>query len=128
MFVYIRSAAFIIVVTRKLVLQQSKNVTAKCTETLLPPPCIQFSLLRSINMLCFSVLVSVCLCPINVKTVDSIGPKCWEGFWIFKILKISLQQNSIVNKFWKSTKIFKTRERFFFCFTMFTNRKCSQLK
>ena len=35
---------FIIVVTQKLVLQQSKNVTAKCTETLLPPPCIQFSL------------------------------------------------------------------------------------
>ena len=40
MFVYIRSAAFIIVVTQKLVLQQSKNVTAKCTETLLPPPII----------------------------------------------------------------------------------------
>ena len=35
---------FIIVVTQKLVLQQSKYVTAKCTETLLPPPCIQFSL------------------------------------------------------------------------------------
>ena len=35
---------FIIVVTQKLVLQESKNVTAKCTETLLPPPCIQFSL------------------------------------------------------------------------------------
>ena len=44
MFVYIRSAAFIIVFTQKLVLQQSKYVTAKCTETLLPPPCIQFSL------------------------------------------------------------------------------------
>ena len=44
MFVYIRSAAFIIVVTQKLVLQQSKYVTAKCTETLLPPPSIQFSL------------------------------------------------------------------------------------
>ena len=27
---------FIIVVTQKLVLQQSENVTAKCTETLLP--------------------------------------------------------------------------------------------
>ena len=35
---------FIIVVTQKLVLQPSKNVTAKCTETLSPPPCIQFSL------------------------------------------------------------------------------------
>jgi len=38
MFVYIRSAAFVIVVTQKLVLQQSKNVTAKFTETLSPPP------------------------------------------------------------------------------------------
>ena len=37
---------FIIVVTQKLVLKQSKSVTAKCTETLLPPPCIQFSLLE----------------------------------------------------------------------------------
>ena len=36
---------FIIVVTQKLVLQQSKNVTAKCTETLSHPPSIQFSLL-----------------------------------------------------------------------------------
>ena len=46
MFVYIRLAAFIIVVTQKLLLQQPKYVTltAKCTETLLPPPCIQFSL------------------------------------------------------------------------------------
>ena len=35
MFVYIKSAAFIIVVTQKLVLQQPKNVTAKCTETLM---------------------------------------------------------------------------------------------
>ena len=34
MFVYIRSAAFVIVVTQNLVLQQSKNVTAKCTETI----------------------------------------------------------------------------------------------
>ena len=44
MFVYIRSAAFVIVVTQKLVLQQSKNVTAKCTETLSPPPSIQYLL------------------------------------------------------------------------------------
>ena len=44
MFVYIRSPAFVIVVTQKLVLQQSKNVTAKCTETLSPPLSIQFSL------------------------------------------------------------------------------------
>ena len=44
MFVYIRSAAFVIVVTQKLVLQQSKYVTAKCTETLSPPPSIQYLL------------------------------------------------------------------------------------
>ena len=36
---------FNIVVTQKLVFQQSKNVTAKCTETLSPPTSIQFSLL-----------------------------------------------------------------------------------
>jgi len=45
MFVYIISTVFVIVVTQKLVLQQSKNVTAKCTETLSPPPAIQFSLI-----------------------------------------------------------------------------------
>ena len=35
---------FIIVVTQKLLLQQSKNVTAKCTENLSPPPSILYSL------------------------------------------------------------------------------------
>ena len=44
MFVYIRSAAYVIVVTQKLALQQSYNVTAKCTETLSPPPSIQYLL------------------------------------------------------------------------------------
>ena len=44
MFIYIRSTAFVIVVTQKLFLQQSKNVTAKCTENLSPSPCILFSL------------------------------------------------------------------------------------
>ena len=39
---------FITVVTQKLVLQQSKNVTAKCTETLSPPPSIQYLLDRII--------------------------------------------------------------------------------
>ena len=38
MFVYIRSTAFVIV------FQRSKNVTAKCTETLSPPPSIQYLL------------------------------------------------------------------------------------
>ena len=40
---------FIIVVTQKLVLQQSKYVTAKCTETLSPPLSIQFSLVMNIS-------------------------------------------------------------------------------
>ena len=35
---------FIIVVPQKLFLQQSKNVTEKCTETLSPPPSIQYLL------------------------------------------------------------------------------------
>ena len=39
---------FVIVVMQKQVLQQSKNVTANCTETLLPPPCIQFSLFKTV--------------------------------------------------------------------------------
>ena len=42
MFVYIRSSAFVIVVTQKLVLQQSKNVTTKCTENLPPAPLLVF--------------------------------------------------------------------------------------
>ena len=37
-------AIFIIVLTQTLVLQQSKNVTAKCTETRSPPPSIQYLL------------------------------------------------------------------------------------
>ena len=45
MFVYIRSTAFVIVVTQKLVFQRSKNVTAKCMENLSPPPCILYSLI-----------------------------------------------------------------------------------
>ena len=35
---------FIIIVTQNLVLQQSKNVTTKCTETLSPRPSIQYLL------------------------------------------------------------------------------------
>ena len=35
---------FIIVATQKLVLQQSKNVKAKCTENLTPPSCILYLL------------------------------------------------------------------------------------
>ena len=67
MFVYIRSTAFVIVVTQKLVLQQSKNVTAKCTENLSPPPCILFSLGYSVYFIQVSNLhveYSLFVCPI----------------------------------------------------------------
>ena len=49
MFVYIRSTAFVIVVMQKLVLQQSKNITAKCTENLSPPPCILYLLEKRLS-------------------------------------------------------------------------------
>ena len=48
---------FIIVVKQKLVLQQPKNVTSKCMETLLPPPCIQFSLFQIMNSVGWNYLV-----------------------------------------------------------------------
>ena len=54
---------FIIVVTQKLVLQRSKNVTAKCTENLSPPPCILYSLvivyLYSITNFCETCLIRI---------------------------------------------------------------------
>ena len=50
---------FIIVVTQKLVLQQSKNVTAKCTETLSPPPSIQISLLHPIPLIIWSGVLKI---------------------------------------------------------------------
>ena len=59
MFVYIRSAAFVIVgVTQKLVLQQSKNVTAKCTEILSSPLSIRYLLanIQTIVYYMYSVL------------------------------------------------------------------------
>ena len=60
MFVSIRSAAFVIVVTQKLVLQQSKNVTAKCKETLSPPPSIQYLLgSNEIHSSCVFFIVSL---------------------------------------------------------------------
>ena len=61
MYVYIRSAALVIVVMQKLVLQQSKNVTAKCTETLMPPPCIQISSFYLVNTVFFITSTSIIL-------------------------------------------------------------------
>ena len=46
-----------------------------------------------------------------------------EGLWMNKVSKISLQQNSIVIKFWKSANYL-----FVLVLQMYTKRKCSQLK
>ena len=50
--------AFAIVVTQKLVLQQSKYFTAKCTETLSPTPSIQFSLMYANPLLIVQAMYS----------------------------------------------------------------------
>ena len=57
-----------------------------------------------------------------------VGPDMtpWEGLWMIEILKICLQQKSIFITFLKSTIFFIICD--FFCFTMYTKRKCSQLK
>ena len=77
----------IIVVTQKLVLQQSKNVTAKCTETLSPPPpSIQFSLrlikfIRRIFPVSLSLLMRVII-PADLVWIQTC--KCswyhWDNF------------------------------------------------
>ena len=90
-----------------------------------------------INLACLSVCLfvclSVCFYPINVKTAEPIGPKFfvghlgspgkvyeWSKFQIFVSIKIRSSLN-----FWKF--FVKIREFFFFCFTMYRKRKCSQL-
>ena len=66
--------------------------------------------------------VFVCLYPINVKTVELIGQNfVWDLTWCYgwsKFPKISLQQNSIYIKFWKSTKCFSLNLRTFFVFVL----------
>ena len=103
-------------------------------------PCrILLKIFPSIYKFGLSVCLSVCLCPINVKTAEPIGPKFfvghhvttgkayeWSKFQIFVSIKIRSSLNFW--KFWKSTKFFvKIRELFLFCFTMYTKRTCSQL-
>ena len=70
----------------------------------------------------------VCLCLINVKMAEPIGPKFCVGPYMtqgkvyeWSIAKISLQQNLILIKFRKFTITFyKIRDIFFYCF------QCSQ--
>ena len=78
----------------------------------------------------------VCLCPIKVKTSEPIGPKFCvgphrEGFKhsknLIKISKIYIQQTfSFI--FENPRFFFKSANFFRFCLTMYTKRKCSQLK
>ena len=70
----------------------------------------------------------VCLYPINVKTAEPIGPELCEGLWMIKISKIYLQQNLIIIKFRKSTKIFFKIREFLKIFLHRIQRKILQLK
>ena len=90
---------------------------------------VNFMNVSSIHILSLSVR----LYPINVKTTKiwrfgghfcgahgaSAPPPSWdltwprEGLWLIKISKISLQQNSIFIKIWKSTNFFFKSETFF---------------
>jgi len=73
--------------------------------------------------------LSVRLYPISVKTAEPIGPNFFvgprvtprEGLWIIEFSKLSSNKIQF-SKFWKSTKFF------YFCFTTYMKRKCSQLK
>ena len=76
-----------------------------------------------------SVMVGVCLFVSNKRQngwIDwaqilcgtSHGPK--EGLWMNKDIKISLQQNSIFIKIWKSTKFFLQNPQTF-CLFLFDN-------
>ena len=81
--------------------------------------------------------LSVCLYPINVKTAEPIGPKSdiqglpgrFMNHQNFKYLSPSkFDRHQIFKNFEKSAKFFvKIRELFFFCFSMYTKRTCSEL-
>ena len=63
---------FIIVVTQKLVLQQSKNVSAKCTENLSPPPCILYSLFVCMYYIFMSAIAGQTDGPNELKFIEGI--------------------------------------------------------
>ena len=112
MFVYIRSAAFVMVVSQNLVLQQSKNVTAKCTETQSPPPSIQFSICwKKLSSLLFGfyTLLRIVMKPIVSET--RFHEWCQHSFVDINILEILLYVISLHSLFvfWfkiKSTKMY----------------------
>ena len=87
---------------------------------------------------CLTVCLFACLYPINFKTAEPIGPKFVVGkhmtpgkvYGWSKFQKLASTKICFLIKFWKSTKFLQNpRTVFFFnCFTMYTKRKCSQLK
>ena len=78
----------------KLILLQSKNVTAKCTETLSPPPSIQFSLSNMIIHVLQTVLhlnkKNICLM-YNYRVHNNL-------FWIFLIQMECARLRSMYNQ------------------------------
>ena len=97
---------FIIVVTRKLVIQQSKNVTAKCTENLSPPPWILYLLAsgcknRSENQNCSEKSFSFLASFISFKHWVEMMKYCAIcGKFVERIFKNMLFQNSSSNIIW----------------------------
>ena len=74
---------FNIVVTQKLVFQQSKNVRAKCTETLSPPTSIQFSLLLQ-----FVAISDFSFVPDPVQSLLNLTYNCHPLIYVFNLKKV----------------------------------------
>ena len=79
---------------------------------------------KSIYNLCLSGWVSVCLCPINVKIAEPIGPKFYLTPHITpgKVYEWAKFQKLVSNKIRFSLNVENPRH-FLFCFTRYTQRK-----
>ena len=101
MFVYIRSAAFIIVVTQKPVLQQSKNVTAKCAETLSPPPSIQYLLDKDVFLIQRNLRNNLTVCYLRKNGPATVflnwALSCFSGPLLLKIFQQTLNHPAQVH-------------------------------
>ena len=141
MFVYIRSAAFVIVVAQKLVLQQSKNITAKCTEILSPPPSIKFSLERTgFNMdaeITQQQIIFLALyLKFNLSKIKQVKHSYTVNFWLvvpeiiestnayifFKSFHYLRKTLALGRMFSLNMSIPLNLEENFSCFTKFTNQ------
>ena len=104
---------FIIVVTQKLVFQQSKTVTTKCTEIPLPPPCIlhSFVLMNISPKLTFvqSIISSIDMTPQMRKIKNRFFKVCAKICAKF-LLKFFCNLLAFVMGFPKSYKILKSKD------------------